>query len=504
MMELRDYQIETVGKARDFFRHGKKKVVVMLATAAGKTVIASHMISGAVAKGLTAAFVCDRVELINQSSARFGSDGIEHGVIQGDHPLYDPMASVQVCSIQTLARRKAKHFDLIIIDEVQTFFDAHKRLLIDNPDSFVIGLSATPFTKGLGKHFDGMIHPVTTKRLIEKGHLIPFRVFGPRTIDMTGVKTVAGEFDKAEAGERADKPKLVADIVQTWKDKGENRQTICFATNVAHSKHIVQEFLKQGVRAEHVDSFTPKEERSEMLGRLKNCGTTVISCVDILTKGFDSPIVSCIIQALPTKSLMRHVQQIGRGLRPHESHSDCIILDHAGNHERLGFIDEIEFDRLDDGKKKKGGSSEKEKKEQLPKPCPSCDYLKPAGMRKCPACGMETEYIKDVETAAGELKEIKRNRRTYTIAQKQAFLAGLNTYAAGKGFKMGRRGVFGWALNQYKEKFGSDVPSKVDWGARGPVTEEVQKWVAHANIKWANSKQQKTQASGFGGWQNGI
>lgn len=502
-MILRDYQVETISQAREFFRLGKKKVVVMLATASGKTCIASNMIQGAVAKGLTAAFVCDRIELISQASERFATDGIPHGVIQGDHPLYDPSAPVQVCSIQTLARRKSKFFDLIIVDEVQTFFEAHKRLLADNPASFIIGLSATPFTKGLGKHFDGMISPVTTKRLIEKGHLIPFRVFGPRTIDMTGVKTIAGEFDKTETGERADKPKLVADIVQTWKEKGEERQTICFATNVAHSKHIVQEFLKQGIRSEHVDSFTPKDQRAEMLARLKNCETTVISCVDILTKGFDSPIVSCIIQALPTKSLMRHVQQIGRGLRPHESHADCIILDHAGNHERLGFIDEIEFDRLDDGKKKKSSDSEKEKKEQLPKPCPSCDYLKPAGMRKCPACGMATEHVKGVETESGELKEIKRNRRTYTIEQKQLFMAGLNTYAAGKGFKMGRRGVFGWALNKYKEKFGSDVPSKIDWGMRGPVTEEVQKFITYANIKWANSKQQRPQPNTTGGWQNG-
>lgn len=90
---LRDYQAETVNQVREFFRKGLKKVVIMLATASGKTHIASYMISEASKKGLTCGFICDRIELINQTSARLNADGIYHGVIQGDHPRYDPHAT---------------------------------------------------------------------------------------------------------------------------------------------------------------------------------------------------------------------------------------------------------------------------------------------------------------------------------------------------------------------------------------------------------------------------
>jgi superfamily II DNA or RNA helicase len=500
--KLRDYQGETVRQAREFFRQGKKKLVIMLATAAGKTVISTHMIKQAAAKGLRCGFVCDRIELINQTSARLDMEGVSHGVIQGDHPRYDPAEQVQVCSIQTLARRKTKQFDLIIVDEVQTFHAAHKRLLMENDGSFIIGLSATPFTKGLGKHFDGLISPVTAKQLIEQGHLVDFKVYGPKTIDVSGVKTIAGDYDQKELGERADKPKIVADIVKTWMEKGGNRQTICFATNVAHSKHIVREFCKAGVMAEHIDSFTDKETRAAILKRLANFETRIVSCVDILTKGFDCPVVSCIIQALPTKSLMRHIQQIGRGLRTSQGKIDCCVLDHSGNHERLGFIDDIEFTELDDGKKKEASSKKaKEKPEKLPLVCPSCDYMKPAGVRKCPACGLIAEHIADVETEEGELREVKRNRKGYTLAQKQAFLAGLNSYAVEKGFRIGRGGVYGWSLHKYKDFFGCDPCSKIEWGARGPIGEDVRKFITHANIKWAKSKERKPE-SALSGWQN--
>jgi superfamily II DNA or RNA helicase len=501
--KLRDYQIETVSQARNFFRKGSKKVVIMLGTGSGKTVIATHMIKQAAAKGLKCGFVCDRIELINQTSARLDMEGVQHGVIQGDHPRYDPSEPVQLCSIQTLAKRKSKQFDMIIVDEVQTFHAAHKRLLAENEGSFIIGLSATPFTKGLGKHFDGLISPVTAKQLIAQGHLVNFKVYGPRTIDTTGVKVTAGEYDKTELGERADKPKIVADIVKTWLEKGGNRQTICFATNVAHSKHIVREFCKVGVLAEHIDSFTDKDTRAAVLKRLANFETRIVSCVDILTKGFDCPVVSCIIQALPTKSLMRHIQQIGRGLRTAQGKVDCCILDHAGNHERLGFIDDIEFTELDDGKKKEAKEKkEKEKKEKLPILCLSCEYLKPAGVCKCPACGLVAEHIADVETEAGELQEVKRNRKDYTLAQKQAFLAGLNSYAREKGFKMGRGGVYGWCLYRYSAKFGCGPSSKMDWGATGPIGEDVRKFIAHENIKQAKSKEIQKKTNVMSGWQN--
>jgi superfamily II DNA or RNA helicase len=492
-LTLRDYQVETINQVRSSFSTGRKQVV-MLPTGSGKTALGSFMIKGAASKGIRCGFVCDRIELIDQTSRRFFEDGIDHGIIQASNPLWAPEKPVQVCSIQTLARRSVESFGLLIIDEVHTWFRAHKKLLENNPDCFVVGLSATPFTKSLGKYFDGLVNPVTTRYLIDAGYLSDFDVYGPNTIDISGVKTIAGDFDNEELGRRADQPKLVAAVVETWLKLGRGRKTICFATNIAHSKHLVKEFNRKGINAEHIDHFTGKTAdedttRKEVIDRFKTGSTTVLCNVDILTKGFDYPEVSCIIQARPTKSLMIHIQQIGRGLRFIEG-KRCIILDHAGNHARLGFADSELPTKLDDGKKKENGEGkDKEKPEPLPKPCPSCDFMKPASVRKCPACGFIPVFTEDVETAPGELEKMARDsRKNYSLEEKQAFLAGVNQWCHLKGWKPGRKGCFGTAIKIYISKFGSDPPSRIDWSARGEINEDVRKFLQHQAIRRKKSR----------------
>lgn len=469
------------------------------------TFIASEMIRSALARGMQRClFVCDRIELINQTSERFAADGIDHGVIQAQHPCYAPEKPVQVCSIQTLARRKTEDYTLLVIDEAHTLHQAHIKLMEANPGSWVVGLTATPFAKGMGKHFDDLVCPVSAGYLIEQGYLSPYVAYGPPTIDVSGVKTVRGDFDPEEIAKRADQPKLVADVVQTWLRRAGGRRTICFATNIAHSKHLVREFQRYGVVAEHLDCYTGKgaEEtvtRSEVIGRFRNGQTMVLCNVDIVSKGFDVPSVSCIIQARPTKSLMVHIQQVGRGLRIADGKTECLFLDHAGNHERLGFIDGDLPVFLHGGDKKfKNGGASVEREEPLPKPCPSCDFLKPAGVRKCPACGLVPELIADVETAAGDLEKLKKKARSkYSVEDKQRFLGGLNAWCRGKGWRPGRGGCFGTALRIYKEKFGCDPSSKMDWGYVCEIGEDVKGWLQHCAIRRQKSRPMT-------GWHEGM
>jgi superfamily II DNA or RNA helicase len=503
MNVLREYQVQAIVALREKFTHGARRVVLMLPTGAGKTTIASDMVRKVIEKSsLRCLFVVDRIELINQTSERFFLDGIDHGVIQAQHPCYDPSKQVQVCSIQTLARRKTENYGLLIIDECHTLHRAHHKLIEANPTGFVVGLSATPFAKGMGKVFDDLVYPISAKELIEQKYLSDFQAYGP-SIDLSGIKTVRGDYDPEQLGERVDTPKLVADVVQTWIKRAAGRRTICFATNIAHSKHLTREFCKHGVIAEHLDCYTGKDaesaSRKEVIDRFRSGETMVLCNVDILGKGFDVPEVSCIIQARPTKSLMVHIQQVGRGLRIAPDKNECIILDHASNHERLGFIDGDLPTVLDGREKKFGDSRESEEKEPaLPKPCPSCDFLKPAGVRKCPACGLVPEYIEDVETASGELEKLQRtNRKKYTLPEKQSFMAQLNQYAFEKGYRRGRGGCYGWAIHKYSEKMGGNPPSHIDWGMREPVGEEVRKWIKHINIRNAKRAEKRNCMTGW-------
>jgi len=487
VVELYPIQEYILNELRETIRY-HKRTVLMAGTGLGKTQIAIQIIKQALKKEKRCCFVCHRINLVEQTSKAFNIQGIMHGVIQGQHPDYFPDRPVQVCSIQTLAKRGQDDFDIFFFDEIQVFFKTHKDILDKNPDAFFIALSATPFTPGLGKYFTALCHPVPIKELIKQGILKRFDIYGPCQIDLSGVKIVAGDYKKDDLEKAADKPKLTADIIQTWLKFAKDRKTIVFSAGVAHSRHLEKEFLSHGIKAREINGYMRKDNTEFEIGAnqiiedFRNNEFQVIISVEMLVAGFDVTDVSCVVFATSTKSIMKFCQGVGRGLRKHPGLEDCLVLDHGGITERLGFPDEYEFYELDDGKHQESKNKKQEIPEKLPKVCPSCSFLKPAGVQKCPRCGFKPAFIQDVEVEEGTLEKLKRkNNRTYTKEEKQSWLNQLNTYCRDKGWKEGA------ASQRYKAKF-SVWPNAMEKGNYETVGKEVRGFIQHQNIKYAYSK----------------
>lgn len=475
-MILRDYQEHSIRELGNALRAGIRAVCLMAPTGSGKTAIATEIIKRARAKGNRVMFVCDRVDLIDQTSAEFDAAGIEHGVIQADHWRTRPGVAVQVCSIQTLARRRNKPFvDLVIVDEAHTMYKSQIEMIKTWDNVPFIGLTATPFAKGMGKVYEKVIVVETTKSLIDRGYLCPFIAYGPPPPDLSGVKTVAGDYQQKALGKKVNEKSILGDVVRTWLSRGEDRQTICFAVDIAHSKAIVDEFRANGVNAAHLDAYTDEEERREKIREFKAGNIKILSSVDILTKGFNHPEASCLIMARPTKSLIVHIQQLGRVLRTAEGKQDAIILDHGGNMERLGFPTDKLPTVLCNGEKQ--DSKTTERKEPLPKSCQKCNYVKPAQVHECPQCGFAPERQTNVVFEDVELEKIERINST----EKAKWYSMLLYHARSKGYKDG------WAAHAYSDKFGV-------WPARKtgihPVEpdEEVSRYIKYLSIKKAKSK----------------
>jgi superfamily II DNA or RNA helicase len=172
---------------------------------------------------------------------------------------------------------------------------------------------------------------------------------------------------------------------------------------------------------------------------------------------------------------MLFVQIIGRGLRTTPGKQTCIILDHSDTTKRLGFVDEIDYDELDDGEPKEK-NSQAVKKEKLPKACPSCSFLKPAGIWKCPQCGFAPQKQSQVEHIDGELKELKRAK----IDHYQTYCE-LLWYARKHGKKDG------WAWHKTRERCGR-VPKSVHHLEPIPVTAETINWIVSQNIRYAKRR----------------
>ena len=487
-MELRDYQNDAIAKLRLSLAAGHKRPVIQAPTGSGKTVIAAALVRMAREKGKRVLFCVPAIELIDQTVERFARNGIlEVGVIQSNHELTDYSQPVQVCSVQTLSRRDIPMADMVILDEAHVRFKLYERW-VDLPQwqkiPFV-GLTATPWSKGMGKIFDDLIIGVTMQELIDKRHLSDFKVFAPAHPDLSGVKTVLGDYEVKGLGSAMNKNALVADIVSTWLERGENRPTLCFAVNRLHAKHIQMRFEEAGVRTGYVDAHTPRDERKELAYKFAQGEIKIVCNVGVLTTGVDWD-VRCLILARPTKSEILYCQIIGRALRPAEGKDHALILDHSDTTLRLGFVTDIAHDRLDDGSINR---SDVEKTVPLPKECPKCAYLRPPKTRQCPACGFVAEPVNKIETEVGELLELTRGKKqkkpNYSMLEKNRFYSELLCYARSKGY------ADGWAYWSYKDKFGV-APNRRPIAAL-EVSPATYSWIRHRNIAKAKARAKQEQ-----------
>lgn len=441
---LRPHQSNGIALLKRSMLAGNKRIVVQMPTGAGKTRTAAEIVTGALSKGNRVCFTVPAISLIDQTVEAFEAEGIwQIGVIQASHPRTNPSMPVQIASVQTLARRARPEVEIVIADECHLQFDAVKDWMKDESGKLFVGLSATPWAKGMADNWQDLIVPVRMQELIDQGYLSPFRVFAPSHPDLRSVKTVAGDYHEGQLAEVMSDTRLVADVVETWLRRAERRPTLVFAVNRAHAAHIQAQFDAAGVRMGYCDAYTDRIERKVLFDRMARGDLAGIVNVGTLTTGVDAD-VRCVVMARPTKSEMLFVQCIGRGLRTATGKSDCLILDHADNHARLGFVTDIHHERLLSGSEKRE-LTRKEKGEPMPKECPSCGVLK-AG-RKCWSCGFEPIAKSDIEFEDGELLEVVRKPKSRP-EDKQKFWS----MALSVDRQRNKGGRFAKAL--YKAKFG--------------------------------------------------
>jgi superfamily II DNA or RNA helicase len=341
MIELRPYQTEIIAEFERQVAAGRKRILMVAPTGSGKTVIGSDIIKSRTAQLLRSALViAHRREIIRETHQKLFAHGVRSGIIQaGFDPR--PLERVQVASIDTLRvraiRSKAMPLppaDLLVIDECHHAPARTYQEIIDAyPDAILLGLTATPCRgdgRGLGGIFEVMIECPQVAALIQQEHLVRTRVYAPIDPNLTGVGTRTGDYIESQLAERMDKPKLIGDIVTHWHKFAERRKTVAFAVNVAHSIHLRDEFVRSGVRAEHIDGGTPKDERDATLARLASGQIEVVTNCQVLTEGFDLPELGCCILARPTRKMGLYRQMVGRVLRPAPNKVDAIVLDHSG------------------------------------------------------------------------------------------------------------------------------------------------------------------------------
>ena len=342
MLQLREHQQEVVDKLEEGFGDGHRCQLLYAPTGFGKTEVAMAIMDKLSKSYEKTAMVLDRIVLVNQTSTRLSRYGINHGVMMSGHWRYRPIERIQICSAQTLEKRDVfPDINLMIIDECHVQRKSVLKFVKDNPKLRVIGLTATPFTDGLGNVYTNVVGARPTGELIDKGWLVPLKVFIAKEIDMNGVKKVAGEWSQDEATKRG--MLITGDIVAEWIKKthevfGKPVKTVVFCAGVEHGRDLVRQFNEQGYNFVSISYKEEDDYKAEMIEEFSKPDTNIhgLIATDILTRGFDVPDVLIGVSARPfSKSFSSHVQQMGRIMRPCEGKEYGLWLDHSGNYLRF-------------------------------------------------------------------------------------------------------------------------------------------------------------------------
>lgn len=400
-IELRVHQKDATPAVVAYIRKhkGKKNPIVALPTGAGKSYCIADFIRWAKRNKKKTLVLSHVWEILDQNAKSIHKyTGYDVSIYSAGAGLKE-IGDITVASIQSIYKhpKLVNGFDFIIVDECHRIsYDENSmyRKLAAVTTCPWIGYTATYYRLGTGyifgsradQLFDDVVHDWTTKdkfnELIKLGYLSPLTAKGTSIkMDVSDIKMVGGDFNLKQLSEKFDLGVITESILDVVVDKSEGRkQWLFFAIDMQHADHIAESLLRRGKKAIVVHSKMHEYgfDRDKVIADIKDFKYDAIVNVDILTTGFDHPAIDLIAILRPTESPVLHVQIGGRGSRIYPGKSDCLVLDFAGNFERLGPINDPVIKVK--GKGKEGG-------EPPMKQCPKCDTMVLAQARRCTECG---------------------------------------------------------------------------------------------------------------------
>jgi ATP-dependent helicase IRC3 len=365
---LRPYQEDCLDAIAMNMQAGVRHQLVVMATGLGKTVVFSNLPSRL--NNGKMLVIAHRNELLEQAmdKIKHWNPALKVGLEKAEQHADVDCDVIVACnaSVGRAGSKRLEHFwddiGTIVVDECQHILGgSYLNILEDSgvlsPTStkLLIGFTATPKRKNrirdkkfntlddeedlisLKSVFDKIVYTFPIRKGIKEGYLCPLKGYKVSTkTSLNEVKTVAGDFATDQLAEKVNTPERNLQIVKAWKENANNKSTLCFTVDVQHGKDLAEVFLHNGVMAQPIYGDDP--QRAEKLKHFESGEIKVLCNCALLTEGFDSPRVSCIMLARPTKSSSLYTQMVGRGTRLMEGKSDCTVIDVCDNYRRCSLV----------------------------------------------------------------------------------------------------------------------------------------------------------------------
>lgn len=414
-MLLRPRQQDLVQRAIHAL-HQNDNTLCVAPTGAGKTVMLSAITADFLKHpNRKACILAHRDELTAQNQDKFKrvNPHLSTSIYDASEKSWSGAATFAM--VQTLSREPnletLPSLDLLVIDEAHhARADSYMKVIEGakkrNPLLKILGMTATANRgdkRGLRPIFSNVADQISIEELVASGHLVPPKTFimdvGIQEALKQLKKKRTGDYDDGEVSSIMNTFPVNEAVVQTWKEKAGDRQTVVFCSTIQHARDVREAFIRAGISCVMVHGEMGDQEREQTLLAYSSGAARVIVNVAVLTEGWDDPPTSCVILLRLSSYKSTMIQMIGRGLRiappedyPHLHKTHCLVLDfgistffHGSLEDQINLI----------GREPNPGDAPT-------KSCPECGGEVPLAVHECPLCAYDFTSVKKEEQDSGK------------------------------------------------------------------------------------------------------
>lgn len=372
MITLRQNQSEPIAKAIAYFQQDKPRPsLIVLPTAWGKSILTAFVARECRDKLLV---VQPSKELLEQNYAKYvalcGGMAMNAAIFSASCGSKEIgwITYATIGSIKSLgAKFKELGFTKMLIDEAHLYpREADSMLgtfLKDSGITHVLGITATPvklqqnydqdgrtYSKLVmltsrskkGNFFKDIIHVGQVSEMVRLGYWSPLR-YETGAFDGSQLRynTSRSEFTEESVQAAFNANGGTASIIAALDTHPDRKHILVFVPSVLDAEQLARIYPHSAV----IHGTMKKKERSGIIAKFRAGQLRVIFNVRVLSTGFDYTGIDCIILGISTASIALYYQIIGRATRIDPNKTDALIIDHGGNVERFGRVEDITFEQ---------------------------------------------------------------------------------------------------------------------------------------------------------------
>ena len=341
---MQEKALENLAKLRS---DGKGKGLVISATGTGKTYLSAFDVQQVNPSKML--FIVHREQILKSALKTFkkvlGGAGEDFGILSGNSK--DISAKYLFATVQTISKPEILElfsknaFDYILIDEVHKAGAVSYHKVIDYfTPKFLMGMTATPERTdnfNIFELFDyNIAYEIRLQEALQEDLLCPFHYFGVTDYEKDGVVIEeTTNFENLVAEERVN---FIIEKIQYYGVSRHKIRGLVFCSRKEEAKQLSEIFNNRGFYTAYLSGEDSIIKREQVVEALENGELDYIFTVDIFNEGIDIPSVNQIIMLRSTQSSIIFVQQLGRGLRKHDSKDYVTIIDFIGNYKNNYMI----------------------------------------------------------------------------------------------------------------------------------------------------------------------